>query len=130
MAYVDASGKPEIIPNAEGERLTPSVVYYDGCSTIVGQPAKDAGIAHPEFMAQMFKPEMATDWVCSIKGRRFTPVELSATVLAKLKRDAEAYLKTTISHAVVTVPANFYDPQRRLTEIGQSSWPEGARTAK
>jgi molecular chaperone DnaK len=116
MAYVDATGRPEIIPNAEGERLTPSVVYSDGNVTIVGQPAKDAGIAHPEYMAQMFKPKMATDWVWNVGGRRFTPVDLSSLVLEKLKRDAEEYLKTPISQAVITVPAYFGEAQRRFTK--------------
>lgn len=115
MAYVDVNGRPEIIPNAEGERLTPSVVFYDGSTIVVGQPAKDAGIAHPDCMAQIFKPKIASEWDWTVHGRRFTPVDLSAAVLEKLRRDAEDFLKTPISQAVITVPAYFGEAQKRLT---------------
>lgn len=120
MAYVNYDGRPEIIPNAEGDRLTPSVVFFDGMDFVVGQPAKDAGIAAPDLVAQLFKPKIATDWAWDVRGRRFTPVDLSAAVLTKLHRDAAEFLKTPVTQAVITVPAYFGEAQRRLTQEAAS----------
>ena len=107
---------PRLIPNALGEFLTPSVVGVglDG-HVVVGREARELMVVHPDRCASQFKRRMGTDWTTDLGGRTFRPEELSALVLAALKRDAEAALGHPIDRAVITVPAYFNDDQRKAT---------------
>ncbi|HPU02230.1 MAG: molecular chaperone DnaK [Firmicutes bacterium] len=109
--------EPEIIPNAEGSRLTPSVVAFtkDG-QRLVGQVAKRQAITNPERTISSIKREMGTDYRVEIDGKKYTPQEISAMILQKLKTDAENYLGEKITQAVITVPAYFSDSQRQATK--------------
>ena len=114
-------GEPTIIPNAEGNRLTPSVVAWskDG-ERLEGDAAKRQAVANPEITVRSVKREMGTNWTINAHGKTYTAQEVSARILMKLKRDAEAYLGTNIKEAVITVPAYFDDAQRQATkEAGQ-----------
>lgn len=114
-------GEPTIIPNAEGGRLTPSVVAWskDG-EPLEGESAKRQAVANPELTVRSVKREMGTDWTIKAHGKAYTAQEVSARILMKLKRDAEAYLGTKVKQAVITVPAYFNDAQRQATkEAGQ-----------
>jgi molecular chaperone DnaK len=116
------AGEPVVIPNAEGSRTTPSVVGYTKSGEIlVGEVAKRQAITNPDRTVRSVKRHMgAKDWDLEIDGKRWTPQEVSAQILGKLKRDAESYLGDTVSQAVVTVPAYFDDSQRQATkEAGQ-----------
>ncbi len=110
-------GKPKIIPNAEGQRTTPSVVTItkDG-ERVVGTLAKRQAISNPERTVRSIKREMGTAYRVSIDGKEYKPPEISAMILQKLKRDAEAYLGEVIKQAVITVPAYFSDAQRQATK--------------
>ncbi|NLZ92695.1 MAG: molecular chaperone DnaK [Firmicutes bacterium] len=110
-------GQPEVITNAEGERITPSVVAFkkDG-ERLVGQVAKRQAITNPDRTIMSIKRHMGTDYKKSIDGKDFTPQEISAMVLQKLKQDAEAYLGEKVEQAVITVPAYFTDAQRQATK--------------
>ena len=110
-------GEPVVIPNPEGSRTTPSVVAFskDG-ERMVGQVAKRQGITNPDRTVMSIKREMGTNYKVSIDGKNFTPQEISAMILQKLKSDAEAYLGTTVTQAVITVPAYFSDAQRQATK--------------
>ena len=110
-------GEPEIIANAEGNRTTPSVVAFskDG-QRMVGQVAKRQAITNPDRTIASIKREMGTAYKVSIDGKDYTPQEISAMVLQKLKADAEAYLGQPVSGAVITVPAYFSDSQRQATK--------------
>ncbi|MFW9777314.1 MAG: molecular chaperone DnaK [Candidatus Heimdallarchaeota archaeon] len=110
-------GKPVIIPNAEGQRTTPSVVTIskDG-ERVVGVLAKRQAISKPERTIRSIKREMGTNFTIDIDGKTYKPPEISAMILQKLKRDAEAYLGETIQKAVITVPAYFSDSQRQATK--------------
>ena len=110
-------GEPEIIPNVEGSRLTPSVVAFtkEG-ERIVGQVAKRQTITNPERTITSIKREMGTSYKVNIDGKSYTPQEISAMILQKLKADAEAYLGEPILEAVITVPAYFNDSQRQATK--------------
>ncbi|MFW9854046.1 MAG: molecular chaperone DnaK [Candidatus Thorarchaeota archaeon] len=110
-------GKPVIIPNAEGQRTTPSVVTIskDG-ERVVGVLAKRQAISKPERTIRSIKREMGTKFAVDIDGKTYKPPEISAMILQKLKRDAEAYLGETIEKAVITVPAYFSDSQRQATK--------------
>src|SRR5437867_10242350 len=115
-------GEPTVIPNAEGHRITPSVVGYSkGGEILVGEVAKRQAITNPDRTVRSIKREMGRkDWSIDIDGKKWTPQEISAQILAKLKRDAEAYLGDKVTQAVVTVPAYFDDAQRQATkEAGQ-----------
>jgi len=114
-------GEPTVIPNAEGSRTTPSVVAFArGGELVVGQPAKNQAVTNVERTIRSIKRQMGSDWSKEIDGKRYTPQEVSARVLAKLKRDAEAYLGEPVTDAVITVPAYFEDAQRQATkEAGQ-----------
>ncbi len=113
-------GEPSIIPNAEGNRTTPSVVAFKDGEVLVGEVAKRQAITNPDRTIRSVKRYMGTDKVFEIDGKKFTPQEISARILQKLKRDAEAYLGETITKAVITVPAYFNDAQRQATkEAGQ-----------
>jgi molecular chaperone DnaK len=113
-------GDPTIIANAEGGRTTPSVVAFKEGEVLVGEVAKRQAITNPDRTIRSVKRHMGTDWKQSIDGKDFTPQEISARILMKLKRDAEAFLGDTITDAVITVPAYFNDAQRQATkEAGQ-----------
>ena len=110
-------GEPVVIANAEGARTTPSVVAFkkDG-ERIVGQAAKRQAIANPERTVSSIKREMGSDYKVKIDDKKYTPQEISAMILQKLKGDAEAYLGEPVSNAVITVPAYFTDSQRQATK--------------
>ncbi|MBO5102759.1 MAG: Hsp70 family protein, partial [Clostridia bacterium] len=110
-------GEPVVIPNAEGSRTTPSVVAFakDG-ERLVGQVAKRQAVANPDHTVSSIKREMGTDYKVKIDDKQFTPQEISAMVLTKLKNDAEAYLGQKVTQAVITVPAYFTDSQRQATK--------------
>ena len=110
-------GEAVVIPNAEGNRTTPSVVAFskDG-ERMVGQVAKRQAITNPDRTISSIKREMGTDHKVTIDGKQYTPQEISAMILQKLKGDAEAYLGQSVSEAVITVPAYFTDAQRQATK--------------
>ena len=110
-------GEAVVIPNAEGNRTTPSVVAFskDG-ERMVGQVAKRQAITNPDRTIISIKREMGSDYKVSIDGKKYTPQEISAMILQKLKADAEAYLGETVSEAVITVPAYCTDAQRQATK--------------
>jgi molecular chaperone DnaK len=123
IAVLEA-GEPVVIPNAEGSRITPSVVAFSKTGEIlVGEVAKRQAITNPERTVRSIKRQMGRkDWFLEIDGKRWTPQEISAQILMKLKRDAEAYLGDSVTQAVITVPAYFDDAQRQATkEAGQIS---------
>ncbi len=110
-------GEPVVIPNAEGSRTTPSVVAFaKNGERMVGQVAKRQAITNPERTISSIKREMGTAHKVTIDGKNFTPQEISAMILQKLKADAEAYLGDTVTQAVITVPAYFTDSQRQATK--------------
>jgi len=115
-AAVLEGGKPVIIPNAEGGRTTPSVVSIKGDERIVGELAKRQAIVDPKHIVRSIKRHMGEDHKIEIEGKSYTPQEVSAMVLQKLKRDAEAYLGQAVTKAVITVPAYFTDAQRQATK--------------
>ena len=110
-------GEPTVIPNAEGARTTPSVVAFskDG-ERLVGQVAKRQAITNPDRTISSIKRDMGTNKKVDIDGKSYSPQEISAMILQKLKADAEAYLGEPVSHAVITVPAYFNDSQRQATK--------------
>ena len=110
-------GEPVVITNAEGNRTTPSVVAIskDG-ERMVGQVAKRQAITNPDRTVSSIKREMGSDYKVTIDGKRYTPQEISAMILQKLKTDAEAYLGEKVTEAVITVPAYFTDAQRQATK--------------
>src|ERR687892_176973 len=120
VAVLEA-GEPQVIPNAEGSRTTPSVVGFSKTGEIlVGELAKRQAISNPDRTIRSIKREMGTSWTQEIDGKNWRPQEISAQILTKLKRDAEAYLGDTVTQAVITVPAYFDDAQRQATkEAGQ-----------
>jgi len=120
VAVLEA-GEPAVIPNAEGSRITPSVVGFSKTGEIlVGEVAKRQAITNPDRTIRSIKREMGRDWNQEIDGKQWTAQEISAQILGKLKRDAEAYLGDTVTQAVITVPAYFDDAQRQATkEAGQ-----------
>ena len=115
------AGGPVVIPNAEGQRTTPSVVGFSKTGEVlVGEVAKRQAITNTDRTIRSVKRHMGTDWTIDIDGKAYTPQEVSARILMKLKRDAEAYLGDTVNQAVITVPAYFDDSQRTATqEAGQ-----------
>jgi molecular chaperone DnaK len=115
------AGEPTVIPNAEGSRTTPSVVAFSKTGEVlVGEVAKRQAITNPDRTIRSVKRHMGTSWSIDIDGKQYTAQEISARILQKLKRDAEAYLGDTVTQAVVTVPAYFDDAQRQATqEAGQ-----------
>ncbi len=116
LCAVFTDGKPQLIPNAFGAVLTPSIVGVSPSGEIlIGQPAKDLKITMPERCASRFKRLMGTQDQVTLAERRFTPTELSALILKSLKQDAEAFLKAEVSDVVITVPAYFNENQRRAT---------------
>ncbi|MBA3339934.1 MAG: molecular chaperone DnaK, partial [Geodermatophilaceae bacterium] len=110
-------GEPTVIANAEGSRTTPSVVAFaKNGEVIVGQAAKNQAVTNVDRTIRSVKREMGTNWSVDIDGKAYTPQEISARILQKLKRDAETYLGETITDAVITVPAYFEDAQRQATK--------------
>src|SRR4051812_21395345 len=114
-------GDPVVVANSEGSRTTPSVVAFArNGEVLVGQPAKNQAVTNVDRTIRSVKREIGTDWSVEIDGKNYTAQEISARVLMKLKRDAEAYLGEDITDAVITVPAYFNDAQRQSTkEAGQ-----------
>ncbi|WP_317380697.1 Hsp70 family protein, partial [uncultured Intestinimonas sp.] len=110
-------GEPVVIANAEGNRTTPSVVAFskDG-ERMVGQVAKRQAITNPDRTIMSIKREMGSNYKVNIDGKAYTPQEISAMILQKLKADAEAYLGQSVTEAVITVPAYFNDAQRQATK--------------
>ena len=110
-------GEPVVIANAEGARTTPSVVAFSKTGErLVGQVAKRQAITNPERTVSSIKRQMGTDYKVNIDGKAYTPQEISAMILQKLKGDAEAYLGEKVTEAVITVPAYFTDAQRQATK--------------
>ena len=109
-------GKPVIIPNAEGARTTPSVVAIKGEERLVGQVAKNQAVLNPDNTVRSIKRHMGEDYKVTLAGKDYSPQEVSAMVLQKLKTDAENYLGSKVDKAVITVPAYFSDAQRQATK--------------
>ena len=110
-------GKPTVIANAEGIRTTPSVVAFTKTGErLVGEPAKRQAVTNADRTISSIKRHMGTDYKVDIDGKEYTPQEISAMILQKLKADAESYLGETVSEAVITVPAYFNDAQRQATK--------------
>src|SRR2546421_1040577 len=114
-------GEPTVIPNAEGARTTPSVVAFSKTGEVlVGEVAKRQAVTNADRTIRSVKREMGTSWNIEIDGKKYTSQEISARILQKLKRDAEAYLGDSVTQAVITTPAYFDDAQRQATkEAGQ-----------
>ncbi len=110
-------GEAVVIPNPEGDRTTPSVVAFkDGGERLVGKVAKRQAVTNPERTISSIKRQMGTDHRVTVEGKSYTPQEISAMILQKMKNDAEAYLGEPVSEAVITVPAYFTDAQRQATK--------------
>ena len=110
-------GEPTVIANAEGSRTTPSIVAFArNGEVLVGEVAKRQAVTNPDRTIRSVKREMGTNWSVDIDAKKYTAQEISARVLMKLKRDAEAYLGESITDAVITVPAYFNDAQRQATK--------------
>ena len=110
-------GEPVVIPNAEGNRTTPSVVgFAKNGERLVGETAKRQAITNPERTISSIKREMGTEHTVEIDGKTYTPQDISAMILTKLKTDAEAYLGEKVTEAVITVPAYFADSQKQATK--------------
>ena len=110
-------GEPTVIANAEGARTTPSIVAFaKNGEVLVGEVAKRQSVTNVDRTIRSVKRHMGTSWTMDVDGKKYTPQEISARILMKLKRDAEAYLGDTVSDAVITVPAYFDDAQRQATK--------------
>ena len=110
-------GKPTVIANTEGARTTPSVVAFTKTGErLVGEPAKRQAVTNAEKTIASIKRDMGTDNGRTIEGKKYSPQQISAMILQKLKADAESYLGETVSEAVITVPAYFNDAQRQATK--------------
>ena len=117
VVAVMEGGEPTVITNTEGSRITPSVVGFSKTGErLVGQLAKRQAVSNPDRTISSIKREMGTNYKVSIEDKNYSPQEISARVLQKLKADAEAYLGTTVTQAVITVPAYFNDSQRQATK--------------
>ena len=109
-------GEPKVIPNAEGNRTTPSVVAFKGDEEMVGQIARNQAVTNAKNTISSIKRKMGTSEKVEANGKKYTPEEISAKILAKLKKDAENYLGEKVSKAVITVPAYFNDAERQATK--------------
>ncbi len=117
VVTVIEGGEPTVVPNAEGSRLTPSVVGFNkNGELLVGSAAKRQAVISPDRTIMSIKRKMGTSDKVSIDGKPYTPEEISARILQKLKNDAEAYLGQQVTEAVITVPAYFNDAQRTATK--------------
>ena len=113
-------GEPTVIANAEGNRTTPSIVAFKGEEVLVGELAKRQAITNPDNTVRSIKRQIGTNWKEKFENKDYTPQEVSARILQKLKRDAESYIGEDVTDAVVTVPAYFNDAERQATkEAGQ-----------
>ena len=113
-------GEPTVIANAEGNRTTPSIVAFKSEEVLVGELAKRQAITNPDNTVRSIKRHIGSNWKQSFEGKDYTPQEISARILQKLKRDAESYLGDDVTDAVITVPAYFNDAERQATkEAGQ-----------
>ena len=113
-------GEPSVIANAEGNRTTPSIVAFKSEEVLVGELAKRQAITNPDNTVRSIKRHIGTNWKEKFEDKEYTPQEISARILQKLKRDAEAYLGDDVTEAVITVPAYFNDAERQATkEAGQ-----------
>ncbi len=118
VAHIDPYGKPQLIPNSESERITPSVILFDGGSAVVGTLAKNNSVSEPEKIADFVKREMGKskdEFSREFDSKVYSAEELSALILKKLKKDAEKFLQTDVTDAVITVPAYFSDAERTAT---------------
>src|SRR5256885_6919883 len=118
IAHIDNYGKPQIIPNTETERITPSVICCDGTNVIVGTVAKNNAVAEPEKIVDFVKREMGKpkeQFTRDFGGKVYSAEELSALIIRKMKADAEKYLEQQVTDAVITVPAYFNDAERTST---------------
>src|SRR4029078_7205139 len=116
VAVLEA-GEPVVAPNSEGGRTTPSVVAFSKTGEVlVGEVAKRQAITNPDRTIRSVKRHMGTNWTIDIDGKAYNSQEISARTLMKLKRDAESYLGTAVTQAVITVPAYFDDAQRQATK--------------
>ena len=118
VAHIDAYGKPQIIPNTETERITPSVIFFDGNNVIVGSVAKNSAVAEPEKIVDFIKREIGKpkeQFHREFGGKIYSAEELSALIIRKLKGDAERYLDQPVTDVVITVPAYFNDAERTAT---------------
>ena len=116
IAWINDLGRPEVIPNCEGSPITPSVIDFSRDPPLVGKEAKELQALGEENIASFFKRSMGDpNFVVHLGGQTRTPVDLSALVLEKLKRDAEAHLGRPVAQAVITVPAYFNNGQREAT---------------
>lgn len=117
VVAVMEGGEPVVVTNQEGSRLTPSVVgFAKNGERLVGQLAKRQAVSNPEKTISSIKRHMGSDYKVKIDDKQYTPQEISAMILQKLKADAEAYLGETVTQAVITVPAYFTDSQRQATK--------------
>ena len=117
VVAVMEGGEPTVIANAEGSRITPSVVGFSkNGERLVGQLAKRQAVSNPDHTFSSIKRYMGTDHKVSVEGKQYSPQEISAMILQKLKTDAESYLGETVTQAVITVPAYFSDSQRQATK--------------
>src|SRR5437868_9354028 len=118
VAVIDSYGKPQIIPNAETERITPSVILFESRNVLVGSVARNSAVAEPEKIVEFVKREMGKPkehFHREFNGKKYSAEELSAVILMKLKQDAQKYLKEPVTDAVITVPAYFNDAERTAT---------------
>lgn len=116
IAVMNDHGAAELVPNADSERLTASAVFFDDDAIVVGQIARDAALTNPDRVAMFVKRQMGNSaWFFSHEGQRYSPVEISAMILTRLKEDAEKYLNSPIRQVVITVPAYFDEERRRAT---------------
>ncbi|MFL6515785.1 MAG: Hsp70 family protein [Chthoniobacterales bacterium] len=118
VAHIDAYGKPQVIPNSENERITPSVILFEGSNAVVGSTARNSAVAEPEKIVDFVKREMGKPkehFHREFNGKKYSAEELSAIILLKLKNDAEKYLKQPVTDVVITVPAYFNDAERTAT---------------
>ena len=109
-------GEPSVVANAEGNRTTPSIVAFKGDETLVGELAKRQAITNPDNTIRSIKRHIGTNWKETFEGKDYTPQEISARILQKLKTDAESYLGEDVTEAVITVPAYFNDAERQATK--------------
>ncbi len=132
IAWMKPDGSIEVVPNAEGGRLTPSIVAFTKTGEIiVGEPAKRQMILNSERTVKSIKRKMGTDYKVKIDDKQYTPQQISAFILQKMKKDAEQYLNGKIKKAVITCPAYFNDAQRQATkEAGQIAGFEVLRIIK
>ena len=120
LVAVLEGGEPTVIANAEGNRTTPSIVAFKGEEVLVGELAKRQAITNPDNTVRSIKRQIGTNWKEKFENKEYTPQEVSARILQKLKRDAESYIGEDVTDAVITVPAYFNDAERQATkEAGQ-----------